>query len=580
METAIVIAAQIETTWGLIGLHNTWEAADEAPGLMGEVARLWSQTNVIATNIVISPKYKVMRILYIHVKGTELRYITPYSAWYHTMGHGGDDLSYLEPEPAPLAEMPAFVSAVGFASNSCDSAEHRLRMQLMLSSNARLNERYPYRIIAAKSFAHKKTDKLARYWCLVSADVVPVCPGCRRKNTDDGGCKHERTLKVDCFYNSSIVECSGGERPTRTMAGSDTRAFLFGSKTPRLPRQPTQWVQPPADVPPDQPQGRFRLHTGKQPDDLDTQAGAQPDEHKADDPPWDEPHTTFAPHDLTIVSYNTDNCAKDRLTEILSLVEELGADVVLLQDIDKQRWSNAYLLKLGWALYTHKRVGIMLRVSTAEKVIACKDATGAPHARVWRSQKYNSMGIVLDTTGGSLFITCAYLPPGVDELPSDPEDERRKAVVGQHAEIDRRARGYTHAIIGMDANETTYTRGRVQTRSSGPSTYSGCAHDGGLAASAMSVYAPHMTDCQRHFLAPNHSGAHPYPGLDLHAHPSRNHAFEEHPKEEEAGHGQGQGQGGSKLLWTCTQHCQQEAQTRWRCSRRRALAEGHADSRC
>jgi hypothetical protein len=53
----------------------------------------------------ISPKYKVMRLIYVHVKGTELRYITPYSAWYHTMGHVGGALTYVEPEPAPLAEM-------------------------------------------------------------------------------------------------------------------------------------------------------------------------------------------------------------------------------------------------------------------------------------------------------------------------------------------------------------------------------------------------------------------------------------------------------------------------------------------
>ena len=123
------------------------------------MARLWPQSNATTTSVEISPKYKVMRILYVHAKGTELRYITPYSAWYHTMAHGGGALSYVEPEPAPLTDMPAFVSAVGFAATSCDSAEHRLRMQLMLSSNARLDERYPYRITAAKNYTHKHTGK-------------------------------------------------------------------------------------------------------------------------------------------------------------------------------------------------------------------------------------------------------------------------------------------------------------------------------------------------------------------------------------------------------------------------------------
>jgi hypothetical protein len=122
MDTAITVAVRIESTWGLNGLQNSWEEGDEVPGLSNEVARLWPQKHAIATSIVISPVFKVMRILYIHVKGTELRYITPYSAWYHTMGHRGGAVSYIEPEPAPLTEMTVFANAVGFAATSAASA--------------------------------------------------------------------------------------------------------------------------------------------------------------------------------------------------------------------------------------------------------------------------------------------------------------------------------------------------------------------------------------------------------------------------------------------------------------------------
>ena len=451
-----------------------------------------------------------MRILYVQVNETELRYITPYSAWYHTFSHEGRPITYMEPEPAPLTDMPAFASAVGFAALACDSAEHRLRMQLMLSSNALLPQRHPFRIIVTKQYPFKKTASIAKYWCSVSADVAPSCPGCRRKHTEDGGCKSERTLTVDMFYNTCIVQCTGTKRPTRTRASTDTVAFLFGTKTQSLPRQPSRWCRPPAVVAQDQPQARFRLHNGEQKDDLDTRAGGQPEEHIADEPRTD-PHTTRVLHDLTIVSYNTDNSARTKLAELLSFLAEVRADVVLLQDIEDQRWSNAYILSQGWAFYTHKRVGILLRVSTAERVISCTDKTGTPHTRVWRSQDYNSMGVVLDTTRGSLFIACAYLPPGVDDFANDPTDKKRVAVMSQHAELNKRAQGHTHAIIGMDANETTYKRGRIQTRASGPVTYSGSTHDGGLAASAMGVYAPHMTDCQRHF---SYSYPHPYPGPD------------------------------------------------------------------
>ena len=425
MDTAIEAAARLEATWGIGGMQNSWDEGDEMPDLLEEVARLWPQTQATSTSIVISPAYKVMRILYVQAKGTELRYITPYSAWYHTMSHGGGPITYMEPEPAPLTDMPAFAAAIGFAALACDSAEHRLRMQLMLSDNALLHQRHPFRIIAAKQYPFKKTASIAKYWCSVSADAAPSCPGCRRKNTDDGGCKSERTLTVDMFYNTCTVQCAGTKRPTRTRAGTDTVAFLFGTKTPRLPRQPTRWCRPPAVVTQDQPQARFRAHNGEQKDDLDTRSGAQPEEHIAEEPQTNS-HTTRVLHDLTIVSYNTDNSARTKLAELLSFFAEVHADVVLLQDIEDQRWSNAYILSQGWVLYTHKRVGILLRVSTAERVISCTDKTGTPRTRVWRSQDYNSMGVVLDTTKGSLFIACAYLPPGVDDFANDPPTKREE----------------------------------------------------------------------------------------------------------------------------------------------------------
>ena len=130
-------------------------------------------------------------------------------------------------------------------------------------------------------------------------------------------------------------------------------------------------------------------------------------------------------------------------------------------------------------LYQHKNMGIMLRIATTDRHVSKSDGEGKPRERVWRSAKHQSMDIALhvDTAKGQGFVASSYLPiyTDVDRTPADPAKcPKRATVIAQHAELSRRAEGYTHAVVGMDANETTCTRGWIQTRSGDRTTYSGC----------------------------------------------------------------------------------------------------------
>jgi hypothetical protein len=49
----------------------------------------------------------------------------------------------------------------------------------------------------------------------------------------------------------------------------------------------------------------------------------------------------------------------------------------------------------------------------------------------------------------------------------------RVRVHAQHAELIDLAKPYTHKLLGMDANETTHAKGRIQIRKDGTTTYSG-----------------------------------------------------------------------------------------------------------
>ena len=75
----------------------------------------------------------------------------------------------------------------------------------------------------------------------------------------------------------------------------------------------------------------------------------------------------------------------------------------------------------------------------------------------WRSENYNSMSITLVAATETIMIANAYLPTYIDGMTW----EEKEGPIKQHMEIYERAKGHDHAILMMDANETTSTNGRV-----------------------------------------------------------------------------------------------------------------------
>ena len=96
--------------------------------------------------------------------------------------------------------------------------------------------------------------------------------------------------------------------------------------------------------------------------------------------------------------------------------------------------------------------------------------------------------MTLSTPEGSFFIATAYLPPNVNAMPQDPGHPDTASILAQHGEIAHLVSHHAHAILGMDANETTSNKARIQFRQKGPPTYSGTHRGAGLANSNM-VYA-------------------------------------------------------------------------------------------
>ena len=258
-------------------------------------------------------------------------------------------------------------------------------MQLLLSNSANLDERHPFRIMAASHYCGSKNGAVAKYWCRVAPEKGQMCPGCKKGGANEGACSHNRTMSADKYYKVVKITCEGKrKRAHKSRIGDDSYDALFGSHVPRKRQQPSEWTRPPRAHRPSQPGCLFPLHSGEVADTLSTTVGGQPEAHEVCHPDSVSGGSPM-PSALTIISYNTDGCAGKRLAEILSFAAEEKADVVLLQDIASQRWSPAHLQKMGWALYQHDKVGIMLRIATADRHVSRTDSEGKPRERVWRS---------------------------------------------------------------------------------------------------------------------------------------------------------------------------------------------------
>ena len=94
-------------------------------------------------------------------------------------------------------------------------------------------------------------------------------------------------------------------------------AYLFGVENQWARKQATTWTRPPA---------------GMDPDTLNTDHPRCTEQRESESEDISEPELVAAPNSLKIISYNTDDCARQRAAEVLSFASEVNADIILLQD--------------------------------------------------------------------------------------------------------------------------------------------------------------------------------------------------------------------------------------------------------
>ena len=171
-------------------------------------------------------------------------------------------------------------------------------------------------------------------------------------------------------------------------------------------------------------------------------------------------HEEMRTDDIGVLSWNTDGTFKNSRDSLLNYATERNIDIICLQEMSTADVDPTALHRRGYNIYRHNKVAILVKVDTAEKLLQShvtirgKETT---KARVWRSEKYDSMGVTLTTPQGTIFVASAYLPANVDSM---SEDNREKVEL-QHQELNATAAEHTQAVLMMDANETVSLVGRV-----------------------------------------------------------------------------------------------------------------------
>ena len=322
-------------------------------------------------------------------------------------------------------------------------------------------------------------------------------------------CAGKIRICLNRFTGSHTMTCPSNQHPRKQFMSNLTKVLLFGGKH---------------SYPSDTPPSRVPLHTEPVPDcDADSDDDTDPilpPPDGVDGRQNPSPH----PNSLTVLQYNMDKRGHRTLGHLLSLAEETHADVVCLQETENVAWSTHSLSSLGWNLYRHRKVAILLRRTTSERLSVTKSDTGQPCHHIWRSQNYDTMSVSLATPEGNLMIGCAYIPPGVDTMPevSTHQPVTRPSVSLIHQELLTQSLLHSHSILCMDRNETTSPGGRVQIRHDGSLTLSG-AQSG--VTPTMSCYDSSLVNTVKHIsntdpsTVPLHLMTHiqPGPGMTIHS---------------------------------------------------------------
>jgi hypothetical protein len=477
LDRAIAIADSLESLWGLSApsMANSWDTVAPGTDLCLEIDTIWPSTTATLKFAQVSHSHNVARIINILPQGCELIYVTDHHVWAHTMNLDGSKLEELDPEPISESSAPVILGSFSSSTTPHVQAELRLQLQWEAAKKAGSSDRTTRRVSWVGSTVGLSNRKPLSYNAKMR-NGSGRCPACKGGIDDkDNPCQSEVTARIGSAFGLITFSCHSVKRPANVRLNPHLREYVFGDLAPQ-PHPNPKSTRP--------PQGRDSAPVWTDPSGIPT----------SDPTTKSCSHKVEGSHGITVLSYNTDDAAANKLSDILGLSDNTNADVVLLQDIGKARWSQQALLQKGWLIHRHDKVAILLRMSTAGRIVGSVSGL-KKKSKVWRSNRFRSMGVTLNTPEGSLFIATAYLPPNVDAMPQDPGHPDTASILAQHDEIAHLVSHHAHAILGMDANETTSNKARIQLRQKGPPSYSGTQRGPGLDNSNMTAYASMMVDC-------------------------------------------------------------------------------------
>ena len=157
--------------------------------------------------------------------------------------------------------------------------------------------------------------------------------------------------------------------------------------------------------------------------------------------------------EIRVMNWNSDKQLPSKINSLIHFARSKRLHAIGIQETaNLPLGAEKDLENQGYILLRHEQVALLIDKKTIGIQYNPTDT--------WKSETYNSLAITIPVQGGSLLIAVAYLPTGIDTMSATEKDK----AMYQHAEICARATNHTHAILLMDANETTHPQGRREQR--------------------------------------------------------------------------------------------------------------------
>ena len=407
---------------------TTWVAAD--PELK----------NIISSSLGIPVHHEIsvckvingIRITSINEGHAELRYITPYNVW--SLIESKENWISKEPVPTDIELKCKIIDNICNKIPRFQMLETRLQIKRILETKLQGNIRIGKEI-------RQKGEKINQY-SLYGTIENDTCITCMVSD-------HKPKWNINHVTKTMYITCKA--KTTCIRLPIDTVDHFFGHTTSKRPRV----MKIKRNIPEDPQKNEDENTMGRKIQRNNDKRGKLLYPAKIKQCSNGATIQKSKLHGLTVLQYNADRQSNKNMTNIIILGHRHKADVICLQEVEKDNCSDEIISKNhGYNVYRHKNVMILLKQDTIEKIHL--------PSMIWRSPSNNSMGVTLMTTKGTMIIMNSYLPSGIDRATRDLNDITYSTAIDMHMEINERILLHNFAILVMDANETTEEWGRIQ----------------------------------------------------------------------------------------------------------------------